>query len=107
MDGELVNKIQKAIDKGDSAGGMRTKCVEDGGVSLRTSLVKSDPSGINRCKRTWCKICIIEKISGETLDNIRVSCFSTNICYGLGCTRTQCWNGEESTSVSIKVGQSG
>ena len=78
---------------------MRTKVIEDGGLSLRRALVKSDPSGLIRCMRSWCKICTIEEISGTRLEGIKVSCYSNNIAYEFRCMREPCWDGQNSTSI--------
>ena len=97
--GTLVKRIQGAMDKTSAAGGIRTKCVEDGGVSLRRALVRSDPSGIDRCTRRWCKICEVERVGGEKLEQVRVPCYMTNIAYGFKCMRAPCWDGEKSKSI--------
>ena len=96
--GVLGDILQRALDKTPSAGDMRTKCIEDGGISIKRTLVRSDPSGRNRCQREWCTICLIEQKSGEKLERIKVSCFTTNIGYGFECRRAPCWDGEKSTS---------
>ena len=91
--------MQNALDKTSAAGSIRTKCVEDGGLSLRRAMVRSDPSGIDRCLRKWCKICEIEMVGGERLEQIKVPCHSTNIGYGFKCMRAPFWDGTNSSSI--------
>ena len=62
-------------------------------------MVRSDPSGVDRCNRKWCKICEVEKVGGEKLEQIRVPCYMTNIAYGFRCMRAPCWDGEKSRSI--------
>ena len=73
--------------------GLRTLCQEDGGLSIKSKLVRSDPLGLGECSRPDCTICRREDGAAS---NVRrdartgVPCWSTGVGYTVGCDRSPC-----------------
>ena len=87
MGGELMRRVKEAIDTSTAPLGFKTLVVEDGGRSLKSDVIKSNPFPVlTGCGQTDCIMCAHEPSHGK--------CQGSNVVYKLECTRAPC-NGED------------
>ena len=81
--GELTEIVSKVM-KGTAAPlGFKTLVMEDGGRSVRTDLVRTNPFPVKTgCDRTGCMMCEIEPSRGK--------CWVSNCTYQITCNKSPC-----------------
>ena len=65
MDGELTNKVRKALEASQPPMGFRTLVLEDGGRSVKSDLVRSNPFPRLSCNRDNCLMCQLSPSKGK------------------------------------------
>ena len=78
----LASKVKKNLDKGRQPAGTKTKVVEDGGVSSKAGIVKSNQFPRVQCDRDDCVICIQQ--AGRLK---QIQCDKANVGYEFECSR--------------------
>ena len=89
-------KIKKALDDSTAPMGLKTLVQEDGGRSIKSDIVKSNPFPTKEgCGRAGCMMCILEPSKGR--------CWVSNIVYNITCNRSPC---TEEPALPTYVGES-
>ena len=96
VDGELTNKVKKALDDSQPPLGFRTLVLEDGGRSLKSDLVRSNPFPRLSCQREDCLMCQVSPSRGK--------CSASNMVYSIECNRSPC-NDENSICTPTYIGE--
>ena len=101
--GILAKELRKREAEINKFSKLRIKIVEDGGVKLKSFLVKKDPFPKSKCENKKCVICGSVKSK-----NIKYECNSGNVGYRLGCDTsaerglTRVYEGKSSRSARIR-----
>ena len=96
MDGELTAKVKKALDSSQPPMGFRTLVLEDGGRSLKSDVVRSNPFPMLSCERKDCMMCCISPSKGK--------CAVANAVYSIERKRSPCTN-DDNNCVPTYVGE--
>ena len=89
----LAKKVESALAKTDPPGGYKTLVLEDGGVPLRSDMIRSNPFPIASCGRKDCLMCSHTPSLGR--------CWSSNVTYSIKCKRSPCSNEETPTPTYV------
>ena len=85
--GELMEVIGQVMKNTASPMGFKTLVLEDGGKSVKSDMVKSNPFPTREgCKRKECVMCDQAPSKGK--------CWESNVCYKITCNRTPCVGSE-------------
>ena len=101
--GILAKELRKREAEINKFSKQRIKIVEDGGVKLKSLLVKKDPFPKSKCEKKECIIC-----GSLKQENIKYECNSGNVGYRLGCDTcaerglTRVYEGESSRSARVR-----
>ena len=95
VDSVLLKSVEQALKNTDAPGGYRTLVVEDGGRTMASDVVRSNPFPKNNCQRPRCGICI----SGDS----KGSCWKSGVVYKIECNREPCIREEEKDTVPLQV----
>ena len=82
----LATIVKNVLDKSDPPAGFKTLVLEDGGRSIKSDIVKSDPFPKASCDRETCLMCSNEPSGGK--------CWSSSVVYKIACNRRPCKGGE-------------
>ena len=82
LGGELAKRVKSVLDKSDAPAGFKTLILEDGGKSVKSDLVKSDPFPRSSCNRKTCLMCSNEPSNGQ--------CWTSSVVYSIACNRAPC-----------------
>ena len=80
--GELAEVVRKNLEQGRQPPGTRIKVLEDGGISAKQSIVKSNQFPKQNCDREDCLLCY-----HQDGNNPRMTCAVSSIGYEGACTR--------------------
>ena len=81
--GELMKIVDKVLKKSTAPMGFKTLVLEDGGRSMKSDLVKSNPFSPNTgCNRADCMMCQTEPSRGK--------CWGSGAVYKITCNRLPC-----------------
>ena len=101
--GSLANEVRKNLERSRQPEGTKTKVIEDGGVSSRVGLVKSNQFPGEECHRENCILCLQRAGAGQ-----RSSCMLNSVSYEGQCTRCpdkQVYVGETSRAAYTRVNE--
>ena len=91
--GVLAKQVKEALEQTDAPGGYRTLVLEDGGKSIKSDLVRSNPFPVASCMRETCLICIHKPSGGK--------CWAGGITYSIECARSPCTNADIPTPTYV------
>ena len=86
LNGELMEKVSRALKNSTAPMGFKTLVMEDGGRSKKSDIVRSNPFPVEGgCERLNCVMCSIEPSKGK--------CWVSNCVYTIVCNRSPCIDG--------------
>ena len=80
--GSLANEVRRNLDRSRQPEGTKTKVIEDGGVSSRVGIVKTNQFPRGECHREDCTLCLQRGGEGQ-----RSGCMLNSVSYEGQCTR--------------------
>ena len=94
LESKLTERVKEVMERSDKPGGFKTLILEDGGRSVKSDLVRSDPFPKSQCNRDGCLMCSNGPSNGK--------CWSSSVVYKVSCNRcvgqTHSYVGETSRS---------
>ena len=95
---ELVDRVRRRLEVEESGSSQRTLVLADGGKSISSDLIMSDPFTSECCKRLDCMMCVVTPSYGK--------CKKSNVGYSIVCNREPCLttnaNGEPELHVEAR-----
>ena len=98
MDSTLMKTVDEALKKTDSPGGYKLLVQEDGGRTMASQLVKSNPFPQTNCGRPKCGMCLSGDGEGK--------CWKSNVVYKIQCARQSCRGADGEGPVFTYIGES-